>query len=89
MSPGVRGLDRRRKVGTGFFSLDEAKEIQKAAATATSTGHASLSAAVEHICIDYLNIHRKFDREQIEQLKERTGTDSLCEALSILALQQI
>lgn len=84
---GVAGLSPRRKVGTGFFSRDEATEIQHAACTATGSGYASLSASVEHICIDYLEISRKVDPSQIEKIKKAANTESLCEAVTILALQ--
>lgn len=84
---GVAGLSRRRKVGTGFFSPDEASEIQHAASTATGHGYASLSASVEHICIDYLEISRKVDPSIIEKIKKAANTESLCEAVTILALQ--
>jgi len=89
MARGVNGLSRRRKVGTGFFSLEEAEEIQQAAGKATGNGYASLSASVEHICVDYLHIHKLLDPSHIQQIKELAGTDSLCEAVSILALQQV
>jgi len=84
---GVGSLSRRRKVGTGFFTLDEATEIQQAASTATGNGSASLSASVEHICIDYLEIIRKLDPSKIQQIKTTANTNSLCEAVVILALQ--
>lgn len=84
---GVAGLSRRKKVGTGFFSQDEATEIQQAACAATGTGYASLSASVEHICIDYLEIIRKIGPSKIQKIKTAAKTDSLCEAVSILALQ--
>lgn len=89
MAKGVNGISRRRKTGTGFFSIDEAEEIQQSVGKATGGGYASLSASVEHICIDYLNIHRHVSGEEIQQIKEIAQTESLCEALSILALKQI
>lgn len=84
---GVGSLSRRRKVGTGFFTLDEATEIQQAASTATGNGSASLSASVEHICIDYLEITRQLNPSTIQDIKKAANTDSLCEAITVLALQ--
>ena len=84
---GVGSLSRRRKVGTGFFTLDEATEIQQAASTATGNGSASLSASVEHICIDYLEILRKIPPSKIQEIKQAAHTNSLCEAVTVLALQ--
>lgn len=84
---GVGSLSRRRKVGTGFFTLDEAIEIQQAASTATGNGSASLSAAIEHICIDYLEILRKLSPSKIQEIKQAANSNSLCEAVTVLALQ--
>jgi len=84
---GVGNLSRRRKVGTGFFTLDEATEIQQAASTATGNGSASLSASIEHICIDYLEIIRQVSPSKILEIKKAANTDSLCEAITVLALQ--
>lgn len=82
--PGVSGISSDLVTGSAVFTKEENDIIKECANRSNGQSNHSLRTAMKYICNDYVNIHTVLDIDEIDRLKEISGSDSLCESLAVV-----
>lgn len=82
--PGVSGLPDDLVTGSAVFTKEQEKNIKESADRNTGIKGHSLRTAIKTICLECVEIHTVLEVEDVEQIKEIGGSDSLCESLAVI-----
>jgi hypothetical protein len=82
--PGVSGLPDDLVTGSAVFTKEQEKNIKESADRGNGNKGHSLRTAIKTICLEYVNIHTVLEVEEVDEIKELGGSESLCESLAVI-----